>query len=91
MPRPEYPTSIRLTSADKRRLRKHADKFKHSLAGLIQMILMQWLEAQEKRQLVGPPEAAKEEASEHKAQPVDESSDPLTEDELLRGLEDLSR
>jgi len=47
MARPEHPTSIRLTSADKRRLRKHADKYKHSLAGLIQMILMQWLEKQE--------------------------------------------
>lgn len=47
MSRPEYPTSIRLTSANKRRLRKHADKYKHSLAGLIQMILIQWLEKQE--------------------------------------------
>jgi predicted transcriptional regulator len=52
MARPEHPTSIRLTSADKRRLRKHADKYKHSLAGLIQMILMQWLEQQEKQQAV---------------------------------------
>jgi hypothetical protein len=52
MARPEYPTSIRLASADKRRLRKHADKFKHSLAGLIQMILMQWLETQEKKDAV---------------------------------------
>ncbi len=48
MSRPEYPTSIRLTVIDKRRLRKQADKYKHSLAGLIQMILMQWLEKQEK-------------------------------------------
>jgi hypothetical protein len=47
MARPEYPTSIRLTVIDKRRLRKQADKYKHSLAGLIQMILMQWLEKQE--------------------------------------------
>ena len=47
MSRPEYPTSIRLTVIDKRRLRKQADKYKHSLAGLIQMILMQWLERQE--------------------------------------------
>jgi hypothetical protein len=49
MARPEYPTSIRLTAADKKRLRKHADKYNHSLAGLIQMILMQWLEQQEKK------------------------------------------
>jgi hypothetical protein len=49
MARPEHPTSIRLTAADKRRLRKHADKYKHSLAGLIQMILLQWLEQQEKK------------------------------------------
>jgi hypothetical protein len=49
MSRPEYPTSIRLTVIDKRRLRKQADKYKHSLAGLIQMILMQWLEQQEKK------------------------------------------
>jgi hypothetical protein len=49
MARPEHPTSIRLTAADKRRLRKQAEKYKHSLAGLIQMILMQWLEQQEKK------------------------------------------
>jgi hypothetical protein len=48
MSRPEYPTSIRLTLIDKRRLRKQADKCNRSLAGLIQMILMQWLEKQEK-------------------------------------------
>ena len=49
MARPEYPTSIRLTVIDKRRLRKQAEKSKHSLAGLIQMILLQWLEQQEKK------------------------------------------
>ena len=49
MSRPEYPTSIRLTVIDKRRLRKQADKYKHSLAGLIQMILLQWLETQEQK------------------------------------------
>ena len=49
MSRPEYPTSIRLTLIDKRRLRKQAKKYDHSLAGLIQMILMQWLEQQEKK------------------------------------------
>jgi hypothetical protein len=54
MARPEHPTSIRLTSADKRRLRKHADKYKHSLAGLIQMILMQWLEKQESSGVITP-------------------------------------
>lgn len=47
MARPEYPTSIRLTLVDKRRLRKQAEKSKRSLAGLIQMILIQWLEQQE--------------------------------------------
>lgn len=52
MARPEYPTSIRLTSVDKRRLRKHANKYKHSLAGLIQMILLQWLTAQEQAAVV---------------------------------------
>ncbi len=54
MSRPEYPTSIRLTVIDKRRLRKQADKYKHSLAGLIQMILMQWLEKQETKNEVSP-------------------------------------
>ena len=54
MPRPEYPTSIRLTSSDKRRLRKHAERWKLSLAGLIQMVLMQWLEDQEKKALAVP-------------------------------------
>ena len=47
MARPEYPTSIRLTVVDKRRLRKQAEKSKRSLAGLIQMILLQWLSYQE--------------------------------------------
>jgi len=42
--RPEYPTSIRLTASDKRRLRKHAGRWQLSLAGLIQMVLLQWLE-----------------------------------------------
>jgi hypothetical protein len=45
----EYPTSIRLTTVDKRKLRKYADKWQLSLASLIQMILRQWLEKQ------GPP------------------------------------
>jgi hypothetical protein len=48
MARPEYPTSIRLTVIDKRRLRKYAEKSKRSLAGLIQMILLEWLKEQEK-------------------------------------------
>ena len=52
MARPEYPTSIRLTLIDKRRLRKQAEKSKRSLAGLIQTILMQWLEKQE--QMIKP-------------------------------------
>ena len=43
----EYPTSIRLTANDKRRLRKHAERWQLSLAGLIQMVLMQWLEVQD--------------------------------------------
>ena len=60
MARPEHPTSIRLTSVAKRRLRKHADKFKHSLAGLIQMILMQWLERQEAVKEPEPPKAAED-------------------------------
>lgn len=47
MSRPEYPTSIRLTVVDKRRLRKWAASYNHSLAGLIQMILLHWLTAQE--------------------------------------------
>jgi len=40
--------------ADKRRLRKHAERWKLSLAGLIQMVLMQWLEDQEKKALAVP-------------------------------------
>ncbi len=48
MARPEYPTSIRLTLPDKRRLRKYANASKRSLAGLIQMILLDWLREQEK-------------------------------------------
>jgi hypothetical protein len=48
MARPEYPTSIRLTLVDKRRLLKQAEKSKRSLAGLIQMILLEWLKEQEK-------------------------------------------
>ena len=47
MARPEYPTSIRLTVIDKRRLRKQAEKSKRSLAGLIQMILLDWLNKEE--------------------------------------------
>lgn len=43
----EYPTSIRLTTGDKKRLRKHAARWQLSLAGLIQMVLLQWLEKQE--------------------------------------------
>ena len=50
MSRPEYPTSIRLSTAHKRALRKHAAAYHHSLAGLIQMILIQWLEAKEKNE-----------------------------------------
>jgi hypothetical protein len=44
----EYPTSIRLTTGDKKRLRKHAARWQLSLAGLIQMVLLQWLEVQDK-------------------------------------------
>jgi hypothetical protein len=51
MRHPEYPTSIRLTYPDKRRLRKLAAKWQLSLAGLIQMILKQWLEAQESKEV----------------------------------------
>jgi predicted DNA-binding protein len=45
---PEYPTSIRLSVPDKKRLRKLASKWQLSLAGLIQMIIKQWLESQDK-------------------------------------------
>lgn len=44
----EYPTSIRLTTGDKKRLRKYAARWQLSLAGLIQMVLLQWLEVQDK-------------------------------------------
>jgi hypothetical protein len=50
----EYPTSIRLTTADKRKLRKHASRWQLSLAGLIQMVLRQWLEKQEPPKAVEP-------------------------------------
>jgi len=51
MRHPEYPTSIRLSVPDKKRLRKLASKWQLSLAGLIQMVLKQWLEAQDKSAL----------------------------------------
>jgi len=63
MRHPEYPTSIRLSVPDKKRLRKLASKWQLSLAGLIQMIIKQWLEVQEKKnegvvQAVGSQEPA---------------------------------
>lgn len=54
MSRREYPTSIRLTERDKKRLRKFADRERYSLAGLIQMILKQWLEIKEKKEAASP-------------------------------------
>jgi hypothetical protein len=54
MRHPEYPTSIRLSVPDKKRLRKLASKWQLSLAGLIQMIIKQWLEVQEEKKVVGP-------------------------------------
>jgi hypothetical protein len=54
MRHPEYPTSIRLSVPDKKRLRKLASKWQLSLAGLIQMIIKQWLEVQEEKKAVGP-------------------------------------
>jgi hypothetical protein len=52
--RREYPTSIRLTERDKKRLRKFADRERYSLTGLIQMILKQWLEIKEKKEVASP-------------------------------------
>lgn len=61
----EYPTSIRLTTADKRKLRKHASRWQLSLAGLIQMVLRQWLEKQEAPKL--DPAFAVEDGAKEKA------------------------
>ncbi len=49
MPRYQYPTSIRLSATDKRRIQRFAKVEKRSTAGLIQAILSQWLDLREKR------------------------------------------